>query len=104
MIGTGWTSIGGPRIVIPVPKRLRGNVTEATRENNSKLAAQINPWRETEKTEILTTITKTEGNKRLAARLLGIGQTTIFRKVNEYGMKGQFPRRRGISPGLVSKS
>ena len=39
-----------------------------------------------EKHAILTTITQLHGDKLLAARLLGIGKTTLYRKLKEYGL------------------
>jgi DNA-binding NtrC family response regulator len=39
-----------------------------------------------EKQAILTTIAQLNGDKLLAARLLGIGKTTLYRKLKEYGI------------------
>ena len=44
------------------------------------------PIAELEKNAILTTLRKVEGDKIRAARLLGIGKTTLYRKLKEYGM------------------
>ncbi len=41
---------------------------------------------ELEKQAILTTITQLNGDKLTAARLLGIGKTTLYRKLKEYGL------------------
>jgi DNA-binding NtrC family response regulator len=41
-----------------------------------------------EKEAILTTIRQLKGDKLMAARLLGIGKTTLYRKLKEYGMAG----------------
>jgi DNA-binding NtrC family response regulator len=41
---------------------------------------------ELEKQAILTTITQLHGDKLMAARLLGIGKTTLYRKLKEYGL------------------
>ena len=38
-----------------------------------------------EKQTILNTIAQLNGDKLLAARLLGIGKTTLYRKLKEYG-------------------
>ena len=35
---------------------------------------------------ILAALEKTGGNKTEAARLLGIGLTTLYRKIEEYGL------------------
>ena len=39
---------------------------------------------ELEKQAILAAIQQVNGDKLLAARLLGIGQTTLYRKLKEY--------------------
>ncbi len=41
---------------------------------------------ELEKQAILSTITQLNGDKLMAARLLGIGKTTLYRKLKEYGI------------------
>ena len=41
---------------------------------------------EMEKQAILGTITQLNGNKLMAAKLLGIGKTTLYRKLKEYGI------------------
>ena len=41
---------------------------------------------EMEKQAILGTIRQLNGDKLLAAKLLGIGKTTLYRKLKEYGM------------------
>jgi two-component system response regulator HydG len=49
-------------------------------------AGGILPIAELEKQAILNTIKQLHGDKLLAARLLGIGKTTLYRKLKEYGM------------------
>jgi two-component system response regulator HydG len=39
-----------------------------------------------EKRAILKTVQQTQGDKQMAARLLGIGKTTLYRKLKEYGV------------------
>jgi transcriptional regulator of acetoin/glycerol metabolism len=41
---------------------------------------------EMEKHAILGTIRQLNGDKLMAARLLGIGKTTLYRKLKEYGI------------------
>jgi two-component system response regulator HydG len=41
---------------------------------------------EMEKHAILGTIRQLKGDKLMAARLLGIGKTTLYRKLKEYGI------------------
>ncbi len=46
----------------------------------------MTPLAELEKQAILTTIRQLKGDKLMAARLLGIGKTTLYRKLKEYGL------------------
>ena len=41
-----------------------------------------------ERSAILGTILQLKGDKLLAAKLLGIGKTTLYRKLKEYGDQG----------------
>jgi len=50
----------------------------------SEGTSKIIPMSELEKQTILNTITQLNGDKLLAARLLGIGKTTLYRKLKEY--------------------
>jgi DNA-binding NtrC family response regulator len=47
---------------------------------------EVLPIAELEKQAILTTLRHLNGDKLLAARLLGIGKTTLYRKLKEYGV------------------
>ncbi|HET7442093.1 MAG TPA: sigma-54 dependent transcriptional regulator [Terriglobales bacterium] len=47
-------------------------------------SAKIIPMADLEKQTILNTISQLNGDKLLAARLLGIGKTTLYRKLKEY--------------------
>ena len=47
---------------------------------------RIVPLAELEKQAIITTIDQLNGDKLLAARLLGIGKTTLYRKLKEYAI------------------
>jgi len=51
---------------------------------NGEGSSKILPMSELEKQTILTTISQLNGDKLLAARLLGIGKTTLYRKLKEY--------------------
>jgi two-component system response regulator HydG len=55
---------------------------------------------ELEKQAILRTIDQLNGDKLTAARLLGIGKTTLYRKLKEYGLE----TRNGSSPDLESST
>jgi DNA-binding NtrC family response regulator len=52
-------------------------------------SAKILPMAELEKQTILNTITHLNGDKLMAARLLGIGKTTLYRKLKEYACSPQ---------------
>ena len=42
---------------------------------------------ELEKKAIQETLNAVQGNREQAARILGIGERTLYRKINEYGLK-----------------
>ena len=46
---------------------------------------RILPMSEVEKQTIMTAISRLNGDKLMAAKLLGIGKTTLYRKLKEYG-------------------
>ena len=46
----------------------------------------VTPLAETEKREILKAIRLFDGDKLKAAKVLGIGKTTLYRKLKEYGI------------------
>ena len=59
---------------------------EATREQPAKPAHGVQPIAVLEKQAILNTIRQLNGDKLMAAKLLCIGKTTLYRKLKEYGM------------------
>jgi DNA-binding NtrC family response regulator len=73
----------GPEIqVVDLPGAIRGGNGHAAVEGDG--SAKIIPISELERKTILNTITQLNGDKLLAARLLGIGKTTLYRKLKEY--------------------
>ncbi len=64
---------------VPVPESSNGN-------GNGH--AKIIPIAELEKQTILQALTELNGDKLQAARLLGIGKTTLYRKLKEFGAQG----------------
>jgi DNA-binding NtrC family response regulator len=52
--------------------------------NGGNGKTHIMPMAELEKQTILSTIAQLNGDKLLAARMLGIGKTTLYRKLKEY--------------------
>jgi two-component system response regulator HydG len=74
----------GPVIQLPdLPSSLSGSREPVPLNGNG--SAKIVPISEVEKNTILNTITQLNGDKLMAARLLGIGKTTLYRKLKEYG-------------------
>jgi two-component system response regulator HydG len=53
----------------------------------SALASDVLPMEELERQAILRTINQVNGDKLAAARLLGIGKTTLYRKLKQYGAR-----------------
>ncbi|HEY7616769.1 MAG TPA: helix-turn-helix domain-containing protein, partial [Terriglobales bacterium] len=51
---------------------------------SSDLSSKIVPMAELERQTILSTIAQLNGDKLMAARMLGIGKTTLYRKLKEY--------------------
>ena len=52
----------------------------------SDTSFRVVPMVELEKQAILNTLRQLNGDKILAARMLGIGKTTLYRKLKEYGL------------------
>ena len=74
----------GPEIQLTdLPSGMSGGNGHVTIDQNG--SAKIIPMSELEKQTILGTILQLNGDKLLAARLLGIGKTTLYRKLKEYG-------------------
>jgi len=74
----------GPEVqVLDLPNAIHGVNIHAASEGEG--SSKIVPISEMEKKTILNTITQLNGDKLLAARLLGIGKTTLYRKLKEYG-------------------
>jgi DNA-binding NtrC family response regulator len=78
--------------------RLRGSL-----ELNSLAAfasgRPIIPLHELEKRAILEAIHHTKGDRATAAALLGIGRTTLYRKMKEYNLEIETRPRFNIQPG-----
>ncbi|HTC75251.1 MAG TPA: helix-turn-helix domain-containing protein, partial [Edaphobacter sp.] len=55
-------------------------------EGTSTGGGEIVSIAEMEKHAILETIRQLKGDKLMAAKLLGIGKTTLYRKLKEYGI------------------
>jgi transcriptional regulator with GAF, ATPase, and Fis domain len=69
-----WFQVWGPRVYLP-----DGPVT--------KEAEQRLSFEEAKRQAILRALEYTRGNKRDASRLLGIGKTTLYRWIDELGIR-----------------
>jgi two-component system response regulator HydG len=73
----------GPVIhTIDLPSSLTGAPVQMT---SAVLESRILPMAEIERQAILSAIAQLNGDKLTAAKLLGIGKTTLYRKLKEYG-------------------
>jgi DNA-binding NtrC family response regulator len=66
---------------LPMAETVNGN-------GNGITQRKIIPMAELEKQTILNAIAELNGDKLQAARLLGIGKTTLYRKLKDYAMEG----------------
>jgi DNA-binding NtrC family response regulator len=75
------------RLPVTVPARETPRITVSAGSNgsSSSLPERIVPLAELERRAIFGAVQETGGDKLLAARLLGIGKTTLYRKLKEYG-------------------
>lgn len=75
----------GPLIhTVDLPSCITGGSPLAATLRESK----VTPIAELERQAILKTVAQLSGDKRMAARMLGIGKTTLYRKLKEYGGAG----------------
>ena len=68
--------------VADLPSNLHYSTSERVPDRN-----EILPLDELERRAILKTLRETSGDKLAAARMLGIGKTTLYRKLKQYNMK-----------------
>jgi two-component system response regulator HydG len=74
----------GPVIhVADLPSSIHG--VGGLKAGDGDSSSKILPIAELEKQSILSTIAQLNGDKLMAARMLGIGKTTLYRKLKEYG-------------------
>ena len=73
----------GPTVEMSdLPSNLHYGTSERVPDHN-----EILPLEELERRAILKTLRETSGDKLAAARMLGIGKTTLYRKLKQYNMK-----------------
>ena len=65
---------------------LPSHVTSAAQECVRMPTARITRLADLEREAILTAVTQLNGDRLMAAHLLGIGKTTLYRKLKEYGI------------------
>ena len=77
-----------------LPTQLQEQSLEAHRVANQPVegataeqATRVRTLAETERLEIISAIRLLKGDKLLAARMLGIGKTTLYRKLKEFGIE-----------------
>jgi len=76
----------GPMIQVKdLPSNVLYQVSESTR------GPEIASLKDLERNAILQALETTGGDRGRAAKLLGIGKTTIYRKLKEYGWKDNYP-------------
>jgi DNA-binding NtrC family response regulator len=75
----------GPLIHVPdLPPAIAGAHVPAPSNGNGHSQNKIVPMAELERLTILNAIAELNGDKLEAARLLGIGKTTLYRKLKDY--------------------
>ena len=79
-----------------MPSSFARNLSHRDREATAAAIAlqatespQVLSIAEMEKQAILNTIRQLHGDKLMAAKLLGIGKTTLYRKLKEYGIEDE---------------
>jgi DNA-binding NtrC family response regulator len=75
----------GPMIHLGDVSPSVSNLNSAHTLADANMGSKIVPMAELEKQTILNAIAQLNGDKLMAARLLGIGKTTLYRKLKEYG-------------------
>lgn len=67
-------------------RELRLAASHDTATDTPTLTVEVRSIADMEKQAILSTLRQLNGDKLMAARLLGIGKTTLYRKLKEYGV------------------
>ena len=78
----------GPTIHVADLPREIANLAPEPSHSNGNGQLKIIPMAELEKQTILRAIMDLNGDKLQAARLLGIGKTTLYRKLKDYAVDG----------------
>jgi two-component system response regulator HydG len=84
----------GPLIYVPdLPPAIASTAVVVPGNGNGNNQNKIIPMAELEKQTILSAIAELNGDKLQAARLLGIGKTTLYRKLKDYAVHAWILRR-----------
>jgi len=75
----------GPMIHLGDLSPAVSNLNASHTRTDGSMGSKIIAMAELEKQTILNAIAQLNGDKLMAARLLGIGKTTLYRKLKEYG-------------------
>ncbi len=67
-----------------IPPRFSGDLSAVDSDSSD---TSLRPIDQIEKNAILQALQQSEGNVREAARILGLGQATVYRKIKRYGIK-----------------
>lgn len=80
-----WLSRADLPTTVVNPRRERTASPEGRTANTQNQTHPVEPLADVEKRAILNAIRYTKGDRTAAAALLGIGRTTLYRKLKEYG-------------------
>ncbi len=91
-----------------LPLRVKAAITKVSTPHDLGVAKQESLWKasasaltltEHERRLILAVLAETDGDRVAAARILGIGRTTLYRKLKEYGYDDGPPRAHAAGAG-----
>ncbi len=69
-----------------LPERIFMNIEGGEMEKFNEISLLREVVAEVEKEAIIKALSKTKGNKTLAAEKLGIHRTALYKKINKYGL------------------
>ncbi|MEI8196275.1 MAG: helix-turn-helix domain-containing protein, partial [Phycisphaerae bacterium] len=72
---------------LPASKQALGTMASMPFGGNAIISLAGVNLAELEKKAIEETLASVQGNRELAAKILGIGERTLYRKIKEYGLK-----------------
>ena len=70
--------------IADLPRQIQNPATHAGANGSKASPNKILPLGEVEKLAIMNALTELNGDKLMTARMLGIGKTTLYRKLKEY--------------------